>query len=728
MDSSPPLEIKLDLDNSASQAAVEDSIQGYSRLEDIARASTQVQEDGFREVVRAVKEVTQAIQAQGRERGRARTESRQASEEERKQAKAEADAKKQADREAREAQKQAARETREAERQAQKQAIAAERAEAAEKKRLARETAATQRREERDRTAEEKRLAKERADADRQAQREAAEAAKKHADRSALAFAIYQKALDTALDTLRAFPQAYEAAGQAQKQYTEGFVSMRDQVRELANMKGQVPNTAFTLDFLRSAAQRGQTPQEAQSFEAAMMNSGAQFVGVGAGKHISAAENQKFTNLSAVLTQKFGLESEVAGEMAGRMLAYDNYNKFGGQGAEQALSHLYGVGKILQAGSGGNAVLGRQYTMTAAAYLNKDRSKGAFTTPEDVAIAISMMAESSPKEASTKIEAAYRGLHDYTGKAGPLLQKAGVTPNTPFLESFKKLAPVVEAESRKQGVPMQQFLRQYFPNVQTAEAISIGINQGIGNRVIASRRAEVAQEGTPAAALQAIENYKKERAFQERQIEAQGVFGAAERGAKTEEPYMLRRAAVNRLVKSGILNSSSQNISNYLGGTLSFGLLSNQQQKLIEREATKILNEQYKRHGASAAAYGTPTPKGWVDTLWQSGVHFAMPWTTLGGTNASGTGPELGGVFGADILSPEEQGRRYQLSINRARREFGFDPIAELTGAGGTTSRPGADNKAIVQAIDQVNQTLKSNKPKTPTTPTPQGGRVQVNR
>jgi hypothetical protein len=421
----------------------------------------------------------------------------------------------------------------------------------------------------------------------KKAREEAAETARGISANVGAIIAIAQEGFRLITGFLQGVGDAINKARDKSKQLTEGFAENRDQLGELAVLMGRQADNQFTLDIARYGKQTGLTQGESREFLTGLYNSGAQYEG----KTISSEELSQYRVQAAKLSVARGLpQPGVVGDVAGGVLGFEDYSKYGGKASEVATGKLNSALAILGRGKGDNAVLARQFAMLSAASLNEDELKGTFQSSDEVATAISVAAEKHDAQAAEMVRAGIRGMRDFKGKPGDLLRRAGVTPKTGTLESFGKIAPIIEAEAKRAGVNVEDQLREYFEDQLTREAVSVFINKGISGGAIADRRAFGAQNAGPQAAEQTITGAEGLERVQRRKADAGVKFAEQERGAVNSRLEIIRKQALDELIRERQIDTTATNVTDYVYGKATFGVLGQAEQRRIDTRSRDILN------------------------------------------------------------------------------------------------------------------------------------------
>lgn len=394
-------------------------------------------------------------------------------------------------------------------------------------------------------------------------------------------------ALAKGLELAKAYIDASQKAAQKSRELASTFTSQRDQMRDLATMMGVKANNAFTMANARFNVGAAMNGGEGLAFRSAFQGSGAAY----AGKSMSQAEFEQYEKQTAALTAARGLEAGVGGDLSGSFLGLRNYSKFGDQASETATGDVNKSLAILGRGKGDNAVLARQLNMLAAGSVNEDALKGSIQDPAEAAAMISAAAEKSPMQASELSMMALRGLRQFDND---LIKAAKIKPNTSPIDAFKMLEPVVAKMAKDQGVKPEDILRKGFSDVGTAEAINVFLNKGVNGGVF-DDRLNYGKQFTKDAALGAIGDFQASEAGQARIADARLEEVRLGRGAENSKVEILRRQALARLIEQKKIDTTSTNMTDFISGRASFGLLGSDERTRIDSEVEdSLVNQQMK--------------------------------------------------------------------------------------------------------------------------------------
>ncbi len=386
--------------------------------------------------------------------------------------------------------------------------------------------------------------------------------------------------------------QAIDSSADKAKTVSEKYAGTQGSLRELANLQGRSLGGDFSRDFGKFNVATGMTPAESVNFQTQLLNSGAQYIGEGPGSNMDTGESREYTAQAAKLTLARGLTTDVAGDLAGRVLGLTDYKKHGTRGSEVALGRLNAPLAILDAGVGRAAMLASQFSMLMGTAYSEDEAKGAFSSEEEMASVLSVQAQKNPGRAFTGVRAAMRGVRDFDN---PLIQKAGITPMTGFQDAIRMLAPVVEAEATAKGVKPVDVLNEAFEDDLTAEGIGTQIEQGV-NQGLYQKRADVGRLARgPEQALAKVAGYEQTDESMRRRAVAEGELVDIERGERTSKPDILRVQATNELRREGKLDTTGSEFKKFLSGSLSFGMLPDLDRMNVDARAAEILNRRSPR-------------------------------------------------------------------------------------------------------------------------------------
>jgi hypothetical protein len=405
----------------------------------------------------------------------------------------------------------------------------------------------------------------------------------------ATAAGLLSLAAGAAIKVLDDLGAAAARAGEKSKALSDKFAAERDSLRELQVLmgkEGQDPNK-FTLDIAKFGKSTGMSkPGESRSFLTEMYNAGAAFEG----KNISSPEFKQFGEQFAGLSVAKGIPAEQAGEMAGSILGFKDYTKFKDRASEQALATgnatLAGLGR----GKGKAPVLANQFNMLASASLNEDAMRGTFQSPEEVAAVISIGAEKNDASAAETAKMAIRGLRSFDDKeAGPFLKRAGITPQTPFIEAVGKATPIFESEAKTSGVKVEDVIGKYFKDQGTKESLSVFANRGVSAGGFKDRLDFMAANAGPEKAQGVIADFQKSDVGARRIAEAEVEVERLQAAVKNSRVEIGRLQALAKLIRSGEIDTNATGINDYMNQKASFGAVGDPEQKRIDDEFQRML-------------------------------------------------------------------------------------------------------------------------------------------
>lgn len=404
-----------------------------------------------------------------------------------------------------------------------------------------------------------------------------------------VAAGVAQVGLQKLIDLAGKVGQAFTDAGEKSKKLTAGFADQRDSLGELSTLMGRKADNEFTLDFARFNAKTGFRPEEGKQFLTELYNSGAQYEG----KTISKPEFQQYGEQVGQLAVARQIRPDVVGDVAGSVLGFTDYNKFGDQASEVGLGKVNSALATLGRGKGDNAVLARQFSMLSSAALNEDSLKGTFKDSDEVAAVISVAAEKHDAQAAELAKMAGRGLRDFDN---PLIKKAEVKQSDSFTEAFGKINAVVTSEVAKRqattpGFKTEDYLRENLKDEGTIDAWNVFLNKGVAAGGFKDRLDFARQNAGPAPALDLIKESQTGERGMNRQADAQVKLAEAERGAENSQLDIVRKQVLSELIKSRQIDTNATNVKDYMVGTTSFGLLGSGEQVRIDEAVQRKLIE-----------------------------------------------------------------------------------------------------------------------------------------
>jgi hypothetical protein len=390
-------------------------------------------------------------------------------------------------------------------------------------------------------------------------------------------------ALGGLAELARTYGQAVTDAGTKSKQLTADFVARREGLGELASILDRKVDNRLVLEQAKYDVDTGFKPEESKRFQASLMNSGAQFIG----KNIGKDQAERFQVMAGQFAVANQMDPEIAGDLAGQILASTDYTKHGNKAAEQALGDLNTVFQIGKRGRGSNPVLQHQFVKAASTLLRENREEGIMASPADVMTGISVLAERNPEDAETFLRNASQGLRKFGDKkAGPLLQRAGITAKDDTFGAARKLAPVIRQEAQRRGLKDIDVLNESFDE-RESQGIATLIGKGIEGGAIEDRRAYGRQMGGAAQASRIIGEYQKSETYHDREAEAVIRQAQAERGAENSKLETARKYTLGRLIRDRKIDANGTNFRDYLVGKTSFGMLGSGEQVRIDEEVQR---------------------------------------------------------------------------------------------------------------------------------------------
>ena len=403
-----------------------------------------------------------------------------------------------------------------------------------------------------------------------------------------------------------------EKVGAKARQMSAEFASERDRNRELATLMGRPADDAFALDMARFNKAAAFRPDEGRAFRTELYNSGAQYEG----KTISKPEFAQFGEQAGGLAVAKGLDAKDVGTMAGSLLGFTDFNRFGANASEEALAKVNSALATLGRGKGDNAVLARQFSMLSSASLNEDDLKGTFNDPDQVAAVVSVAAEKHDAQAAELSKIAIRAMRGYDKEQGGLLKRAGVEHSDDFIGSLGKLNTVVQAEVKNRqatmpGFKTEDFLRENFGEEMAVDALNVFLNKGVEGGGFADRLAFAKENAGPEKALGVIKDFQSGQAGQDRAADADLKLAQAERASKSSDLTVVRKQALARLVREERIDTNATGVEDFLNKGASFGLIGDAEQKRIDDEVQRPSTPVRPAASASAspAASSTSRPR-----------------------------------------------------------------------------------------------------------------------
>lgn len=425
--------------------------------------------------------------------------------------------------------------------------------------------------------------------------------------------------LQFAAQLLKDIGDAAKEAAEHQDRLTDAVIAQRDAMRELQAMKGMPADTHAVLSLAKFSSDTGMSMDEARQFQADLMGSGEQHKG----KNISDAQFEAYQKKVAQLTVAKGIDPASTATLAGLQLGFKDYSKFGDKAADMALADLNKALSVLIRGNGLSPELVPQLAKLAAASVSENDLAGTFPNSEDAGIAISMFAEANPGRSADMSQAAIRGLRGFKKEQGPLLKKAGIDPQTGFLDAIQKLAPIVKAEAERTKTKIYDVLMANGFDQEESKALQVALDKGVGNKpgsgVIADRRATAKANGTPEAAQKVIDDARNDPngAVIYRLVKQKKEEENAKIGAINVQVAALKMEAESRLIKRREIDTADTNAGdlwhNRLNPKAWFGLEEGSRNQRLHSEEFRMLLQRGKAHGITEGevreAAGLPREK-----------------------------------------------------------------------------------------------------------------------
>ncbi|CAB4130992.1 hypothetical protein UFOVP124_48 [uncultured Caudovirales phage] len=480
-----------------------------------------------------------------------------------------------------------------------------------------------------------------------------------------IATSVAMKGISFGLDLMRDFSAASKEAWQYNEDITKSLINRMKAERELQAMQGRKSTAETAIETLRFAVNAGMSAEDATKFKTEFQNSGAQFVG----KTVTKEQSEQFQKQAAQFAAVKGIESDVVGDLAGKLTGQHDFSKEGEAGSKELFKRMSQSMAILSAGSGGNSQLVQQQSRIMASLMAEDETAGVFKTPQEVATLVSTFAEASPKETETYSKAAVRGLRDFKGKPAALLNRAGINPQTSFMDAIGKIAPIIDDIAKQTGEKRYDVLGRYFEDQETKTALSVLLNKGVGPNGTFAARAKVAEETDPDKVMAEMKDALND-------VKGPLFATAAETGkqlaeserAKGRVGYQnLSQMAENRLIEKQEINTPFSNfmekIADY-GPSGAFGLKGARAEHM-DVEIGNILDEINRSNGM-------PVPQSEIDAVRKQGY-------VIGGTTNAGT-VENEARISRILDTMEKAGIMFKDAAEKAKAEQG-GPAKTMTKA-----------------------------------------------
>jgi hypothetical protein len=428
------------------------------------------------------------------------------------------------------------------------------------------------------------------AERERDAHVESSAAAVAGYGRMGIAAGIAQAGIAKLISLVGDLGQAFTAAGEKSKALTKGFVDQRDQLGELATLMGKQADNNFTLDFAKFNASTGMRPDEGKAFLTELYNSGAQYEG----KTISSNEFKQYGVQTGQLAVARQIRPDIVGDVAGSVLGFTDFNKYGDNAAEEATGKVNSALATLGRGKGDNSVLARQFSMLSSSSLNEDDLKGTFTDSDEVAAVVSIAAEKHDAQAAELAKMAGRALRGFDKKQGALLKKAGVTPGVKFIPAMAKINAVAQEEVAKRqaktpGFKIEDYLRENFEDEGAIDALNVFLNKGVSGGGFIDRLEFAAQNRGAKPAQDLIQQNMGSERWLNRQADAEVKLAEAQAGSRNSTVDIVRKQALSELIKRGEIDTNGSNVHDFMIGKGGFGLFGTGEQLRIDRAAREKL-------------------------------------------------------------------------------------------------------------------------------------------
>lgn len=509
------------------------------------------------------------------------------------------------------------------------------------------------------------------------------------------ATAVAQHAMSMIKQVLTEVGQALRDAEARSRRLAGGFGEQREAVAHLAGLEGRKPDNEYVLDLARRNARTGLTPQEALAAGESFFNSAAQFKG----RTISNAEFDQFREQQERLAVSRSVEADVLADMSGRQLGTTDFRRFGANASEMALAGVNQKIAILEAGGGNVSQLGRETVKLEAATANEEALRGQLRPGVDAAKIISIMAEGMSEGQAVAAASGMRALRGVgeKDKQAPLLNEAGVTLEDSVFSALEKLTPVLEARARagKPGTSIQDVLTQNIPDVEAARAISIMINKGVSGGAFAARDVVATQNAGPESVMNLMNAADLFPNVRERRAAQNEILAELEVGGKGTELEVERRNARAQLIRGGLIDTPTTNLTDKIVDTLSAGLFSDREQRRVNAQTEANLRER-------EAAAGLPPPdRGLGRRLVGMAAHV---W----GGSFPGIGPQMSAAA-ADTAENLLGDRQAETAARLQRLNVpGAAPgVVPVPGPqAGAAPVPGGNDRNIVAALNRIEKKL----------------------
>jgi hypothetical protein len=388
------------------------------------------------------------------------------------------------------------------------------------------------------------------------------------------------QALNGAIDSVG---ESIRSAREATEAWAESSLKLRDQLREIANLRGKSgPDDSVLASNLKLRQATGMTQPDATKFQEQFLGSLPLAVDAGG---IDKQTAEKLSAQVGRLAVRTGLDGSTAGDLAGVM------GMFGKVPDERVgLGRAQQVVDLLNDGRGNLTPLTRALIKGAASTVGQGKP---FASLQERAAAISVASGIGDKGATdTTVGAAIRGLSPGgTVEHRLTLERLGIGGNQSFQERIDRLAPLFE-EARKRGQnPNDALTEAGFGNVQDRRAL-IGFFE---NREVLRKRIDSVAESADAPDAKArvaadrsdrlnSEFYGADKAARDRVATARLDSAKVARGNRYEDLTIARKEAEANLQKRGEIDRFDTNLTDAFRGGFGlferFGADSGRQQRI----------------------------------------------------------------------------------------------------------------------------------------------------
>ena len=255
--------------------------------------------------------------------------------------------------------------------------------------------------------------------------------------------------IDAGTKALAAFGEMANKARDYAKEMAVETMGLRDQLRELANLKGHDgPDNEVLVETLNLGMKAGMLPEEARKYL-------EQFEGSSPAGEQKGNIDAKTKAELQVEGAKFGVRAKLApqtaGDLAGVLSQYGQVKS-----AEEGAAKLDKIAWGLNQGRGNLEPLTRSLINTAGAVVGEN---AGFKSIEDLAAVVGVAStHANPREAGTRVRQATRALRDTEGPAKWMLRNANIKQSDTHIERLDKIAPMIAAAEKK-GMGGDQYLK-----------------------------------------------------------------------------------------------------------------------------------------------------------------------------------------------------------------------------------------------------------------------------